>query len=66
VLEGAGVFVEGAGVLDGLGVDGVVLLVEDEMLEADGGLAPAPLAGPKSGMPCGEGARFLIRRLRLT
>lgn len=79
VLEKVGVFFEGAGVLDEVGVDsaGVLDADADEDADADaetvseGGSAAAPSAGlrlllppPKS--PCGRGARFLIRRLRLT
>lgn len=65
VLEEAGVFSEGTGVLDGLGVDVAVGLV------ADGASVLAPLTDPalppkmRVTSPCGEGARFLIRRLRL-
>lgn len=75
VLEVAGVFLEGAEVSDEAAVDCVVVLVADVVSVLVGGSAPAPLAGPAlpllpfktpSTSPCGEGARFLIRRLRLT
>jgi len=64
-LKEVGVFWVGLRVLDMLGVDVVALLVEEGLvvLVLDGGLAPAPFkSGPT---PWGEGARFLIRRLRL-
>jgi len=79
VLEVAGVFLDGAGVLDGVGVEFAVVLDADgvpvSVPVAVGGSAAAPLAAPALPLspskspptpPCGEGARFLIRRLRLT
>jgi len=79
VLEVAGVSLDGAGVLDGVGVEFAVVLDVDgvpvSVPVAVGGSFAAPLAAPALPLsppkspptpPCGEGVRFLIRRLRLT
>jgi len=72
-LEVAGVFLEEVAASDEEVVDCVVAPAADAVLELVGGSAPAPLAGSALPLPpvksppaCGEGARFLIRRLRLT
>jgi len=73
VLEEAGVFLEGVGVLDGVGDKLNEVLVADAEAVSEGGLAPAPLTAPgleplnrPSPTPWGRGARFLIRRLICT
>jgi len=55
VLEEEGVFLDGVGVLDGLGVDcdGVLDATAgaDDVLDTEGGSAPAPLATPGLALP---------------